>query len=107
MDTLDRKCLMLKLGFHFDSLKCAVQQNVAFEFVLKNEEHGSFLYFYPDEDNTLSGRSLLVAARKEVGSIKTLIGDAIFTEPCTIKRGNTMQKIYKLTDVSFLAAFPK
>ena len=42
MDTLDTKCLFETLDVAFDSLKCAAKLNVAFDFVIKNVEDGSF-----------------------------------------------------------------
>ena len=42
MKTLDPKYLLEKLDDLFDSLKCAAKLNIAFGFVLKIVQNGSF-----------------------------------------------------------------
>ena len=61
MSTFDNSMINKKLDLVFNGLKCAAKVSLAFGFVLKNIENGSFRFFYAHENNTVwSGRNLCV-----------------------------------------------
>ena len=87
-----QKYLQEKLDVVFYILKCASKLNVAFGFVLRNVEDGSWRSHYAHENITLLGISKLVATTEDLKKIKNLLSNTDFSESCNKKRANTKGK---------------
>ena len=107
MDTLDHKYLLENLIVVFDCLKCAAQLKVAFGYMFKNVEDGSFRYYYAYENIALLERTKLVAATEHFQKIKNLLNETDVIESCTREQANTKWKHYQLTNVTLFAALLK
>ena len=53
IETLYETIVNEELHHFFNNLKCSPEVNLAFGFVLKDIEHGSFGFFYAHANNTL------------------------------------------------------
>ena len=107
MDTLDPENLLEKIEIVFDSLICAVELNVASNFVLKSVKHGSCRYYYAQEKVTLLERYKLAAITEDSTKIQNLPSNTDVRESCSRDRANTKWKLYKLTKVTICAALLK
>ena len=70
MSTFDNSLINKKLDLVFKGLECAAKVNLAFGFVLKNVEDGSYRYFYAHENNTVMERSKLVCTPDDITNLK-------------------------------------
>ena len=66
VSSFDISLLNDKLDYVFKELKCAAKVNLAFGFVLKNNEDGMCRYFYAHEDNTVMEKLKLVCKPDEI-----------------------------------------
>ena len=90
MSTFDISSINKKMDLVFNGLKCAAKVNqLAFGFVLKNVEDGSFRYFYAHENNTLMERSKLVCTPDNIINLKEKLHKMDVVDLCTRERGNT------------------
>ena len=89
MYTLDPKYLMENPDVTFDSLKSAAKLNVAFGFLLKNLEDGSFRYYYARKKKTLLERSKLLATTEDLTIVRKLLNNTEVIESCTREKANT------------------
>ena len=103
MEILDADTLCKKLDTVFVKLKCAGKLNVAFGFLLKNVEDGTYRYYYTDENNTLMEWSKFVQTNEDLVRIKNVLSNTDVIEACT-KRANTKWKLYKIKNVNDIAA---
>ena len=94
-----------KLDHFFKNLNSAAKANLVFGFVLKNIEDGGFRYFtHMKENNTLLDRSKLVCTHDDLAKLKEFLNKTDVIESCTRKRMNTKWKLFKLTNLTVLAA---
>ena len=96
-----------KLDYVFKELKCAAKVNIAFGFVLKNNEDGMCRYFYAHEYNTVLEKSKLVCAPDDIVNLKEKLQKMDLISLCTPERTKTKCKFYKLTNVTDFAALLK
>ena len=88
-----------KLDTVFEKLKCAAKLSVAFGYVLKNVEDGTYRYYYEHEKNILMERSKLVAQRR-FGKNQECF-QLHSCDPSVYNRTrNTKWKFYKLPNVT-------
>ena len=80
--------------------------NLAFGFILKNIDDGSFRYFYAHENNTLLDRSKLVCTHDDLAKLKDFLNKTDI-ESCSRERMNTKWRFYKLTNLTAFAALLK
>ena len=104
MSTFDNSLINKKLDLVFNDLKCAAKVNLAFGFVLKNVEDGSWRYFYAHEKNTLLERSKLVCTSEDITNLKEKLQKMDIVDLCTRERANTKWKFYKMTNLTVFAA---
>ena len=81
--------------------------NLAFGFILKNIEDGSFRYFYAHENNTLLDRSKLVCTNDDLAKLKDFLNRTDIIESCSRKKKNTKWRFYKLKNLTLFAALLK
>ena len=93
-----------KLDHFFNNLKCAAKVNLAFGFLLKNIEDGGFRYFYAHENITLLDRSKLVCTHDDLAKLKDLLNKTDVIQPCSRERMNKKWRLYKLTNLTVIAA---
>ena len=105
MSTFDNSLINKKLDLIFRGLKCAAKVNLAFSFVLKNVEDGSCWCFDAQENNTVLKRSKLLCTPDDITNMKDKSQKVIFVHDR--ERANTKGKVYKLTNLSVLAALLK
>ena len=104
MDTLNTRYLLEKLDVMFNSLNCADKLNVAFDFMLKSVEDGSFSSYCALRNITLLERSKLVATSESLTNIKNPLINTGVIELRTRERVKTNWKFYKLSNVTNFAA---
>ena len=107
VNAVGRRYMLEKLDVVFDSLKCTAKLNVAFGFVLKMVEDGSFRWYYVHENITLIKRSKLVATTEMLTKITNLVSNTDDIESCTREQVKTKWKFYKLTKFTIFTAFVK
>ena len=107
MSSFDISLLNDKLDYVFKGLKCAAKVNLAFEFVLKNNEDGMCRYFYAHENNTIMEKAKLVCTQADMTNLKDRMQKLVFVDICTRERANTKWKFYKLTDLKILLRYSK
>ena len=107
MSTFDNSLITRKLDLVFRGLNCAAKVNLAFGFVLKNVEDGSYRFFYAHENNTLMERSKLVCTPDDITNLKEKLQKMDIVDLCTRERANTIWKLYKLTNLTVFAALLK
>ena len=88
-EILDAHTLSQRLDKMFEKVKFAAKLIVAFGFVPKNVEDRTFRYCYAYENNTLMGRSELVANKEVLIKIKNVLSNTDVKEACTKERANT------------------
>ena len=92
MSSFDMSLLNDKLDFVFKELKCAAKVDLAFGFVLKNNEDGMCRYFYAHENNTVLERSKLVCTQADMTNLKDRMQKMDIVDICTRERANTKWK---------------
>ena len=107
MSTFDNSLINKKLDLVIKGLKCAAKVNLAFVFVLKNNEDGSCGYFYAHKNNTVMERLKLVCTPDGIKNLKKKIQKMVIVDLCTRERANANWKFYKLTNVTVFAALFK
>ena len=96
MSSFDISLLNYKLDYIFKELKCAAKVNLAFGFLLKNNEDGMCRYFYVHEKKTNMERSKLVCTQADMTNLKHRMQKMDFVD---IPRKNQYKvEIYKLTN---------
>ena len=70
MSSFDMSLFKDKLDYVFKELKCTAEVNLAFGFVLKIIEDGSFRYLFAQENNTVMERSKLVCTQADMTNLK-------------------------------------
>ena len=86
-----------KLDYVFKELNCAAKVNLAFGFVLRNNEDGMCRYFYAHENNTIMERSKLLCTQSNMTNLKDRMKKMDIVDICAQERANTKWKFYKLT----------
>ena len=104
MSSLDIFLLNDKLDYVFKELKCAAKVNIAFGFVLRNNEDGICRYFYSHENNTFMEQLKLVCTPDDIANLKEKCQKMDIIDLCTRETANTKWKFYKLTNVTVFAA---
>ena len=107
MSTFDNPLINKKMNLLFKGLNCAAKVNLAFGFVLKNVEDGSYRYFYAHENNTVMERSKLVCTPSDITNLKEKLQKLDNVHLSTRERANTKWKFYKLTNLTVFAALLK
>ena len=107
VETLNTDIVNDKIDHFFNNLKCAAKGNLAFGFILKNLENGSYRYFYAHENSTLLDRSQFVCTKDDLTKLKNIVNQTDLIKSCTRERMNTKWKFYKLTNISVFAALLK
>ena len=107
MSSFDISLLNDKLDYVLKELKCAAKINIAFGFVLKNNEDGICRYFYAHKNNTIMEKSKLVCTPDDKVNLKEKLQRMDIIDLCTRERANTKWKFYKLTNVTVFAALLK
>ena len=95
MSTFDNSLINQKLNLVFRGLKCAAKINLAFGFVLKNVEDGSFEYFYAQENNTVMERSKLECTPDDSTNLKEKLQKMDIVDLRTRERANTKWKFFQ------------
>ena len=101
---LDAHTLSQKLNTVLQKLKCSAELNVAFGFVLKNVENGTWWYYHAHENNILIELSKLVAIKKGLVKSNNVLNNTDKIKACTKERAKTKWNFYKLTIVTVFAA---
>ena len=96
-----------KLDYVFKALKCAAKINLAFGFVLKKIQEGTFRYLYAHENSTIKERAKLVCTQADIFNLKDRMQKMDIVDNCTRERANTMWKFYKLTNLTIFASLLK
>ena len=107
MSTFENSLKNNKLDLVLKGLKCAAKVNIAFGFLLKNVEDGSWRYFHANENNTVTERSKLVCTPDNNTNLKEKLQKMDFVDLCTQEGANTKWKFYKLTNLTVFAALLK
>ena len=107
MSSFDMSLLNDKLDFVYKELKCAAEVNLAFGFVLKNNEDGICRYFYAHENNTILDRSKLVRTQADMINLKDGMQKMDIVDVCTREKANTKWKFYKLINLTIFASLLK
>ena len=83
MSSFDMSLLSDKQDYVFKELKCAAKVDLAFGFVLKNNEDGMCRYFYAHENNTDMERSKLVCTQANMTNLKDRTQKTDIVDFCT------------------------
>ena len=105
--SLNMALLNDKLDYVFKELKCAAKVNLAFGFVLKNNEDGMCRYFYAHENNTIMARAKLKCTQADMTNLKDRMQKMDIVDICTRERANTKWKFYKVTKLTIFASLLK
>ena len=97
MSSFDMSLPNDKLDYIFKELICGTKVNLAFGFVVKNIEDGTFRYFSAHENNTVMERSKIVCKQVDMTNLKDGLQKLVIFEVCTRERANTKRKFYNLT----------
>ena len=104
VESLNETIVNEKLDLFFNSLKCAAEVNLAFDFILKNIEDGVSRYMYAHKNNTLLDRSKLVCTNDDWTKLKDFLNKTVVIEYCSRKTMKTRLRFYKLTNLTVFAA---
>ena len=104
VNNLTTQVIEEKLDRVLVKLKCVAKLNLALGFILKNIEEGKLRYFFAHENNTLLEQSKLVSNKDDMVKLKEISKKADVIELCTKERSNTKWRIFKLTNLTILAA---
>ena len=107
MESLNETIVNEKLDHFLNNLKYAAKVNLAFGFILKNIEDGSFRYFYAHENSTLLDRSKLVCTHDDLPKLTDILNKTDIIESFSRERMNTKWRFYKLTNLTVFAALLK
>ena len=107
MSSFVMSLLDVKLDYVFKELQFAAKVNLAFGFVLKNNENRMCRYFYAHDSNTFMEKSKFVCTQVDITNVKDRMQKMDFVETCTPERAKTMWKFYKLTNIKFFASLLK
>ena len=107
MSIFDNSLINQKLDLVFKGFECAAKVNIAFGFVLKNDEDGSCRYFYAHENNTLMERLKLVCTPGDITNLKRKLQKLDIVDLSTRETANTKWKFHKLTNLIVCAALLK
>ena len=81
--------------------------NLAFAFILKGVENGSFRYFNTHEDNVQRDRSQLTCTKDDLTKLKDFFNKTDAFQLCSRERVNTNCRFYKLKISTVFAALFK
>ena len=107
MTSFDVSLLNDKLYYVFKELKCVAKVNLAFGFVLTNNEDGMCRCFYALENNTVKESSKIVCTQADMTKLKNKFQEMDIVDICTRERAHTNWKFYKLTILTFFASLLK
>ena len=93
MSFFDIPLLNNKLDYVIKELKCAAKNNLAFGFVLKNDEDGKCRYFYAHENNTIMETSNFVRTQVQMTNLKDRMQKMDSVDICTREGTNTKWKL--------------
>ena len=100
MSTFDNSLINQNLELVFKGIECVAKVNLAFGFVLKNVEDGSFREFYAHKKNALMERSKLVCTPDHITNLKEKLQKMDIVDLCTRERESQYQIEASQTDKS-------
>ena len=106
VETLKETIVNEKLDHFFNNSKCAAKVNLVFGFMLKNIEDGGLRYFYAHENKTLLDRSVM-CTHDDLAKLKDFLNKTDVIESCSRERMNRNWRLYKLTNLTVVAALLK
>ncbi len=88
ISSFDMSLLYDKLDYVFKELKCFAKINLAFGFILKNNEDGMCRYFYAHENNTIMEGAKLVCTQVDMTNLRDRKQKKDIVDLCTRERAN-------------------
>ena len=107
MSSFDIFLLNDKVDYVSREPKCAAKNNLAFGFVLKNNEDGMYRYFYAHENKTFMERSKLVCTQAHMTNLKDRMHKMDIVDICTREGAKTKWKLHKRTNSTVFASLLK
>ena len=104
MSTFDNSLINKNFYLVFKVVKLAAKVTLAFGFVLKNVEHGSFRLFYAHENSTVMERSKLVSTPDDITNLKEKLQKMDIVVFCTRESQFQMEVLQTDKSDSFCSA---